>query len=243
MSEESIKRVLVELDSLLDTRIATVARMNSAAAVIMLDGRYQERDIDDFKVLTNGLIDNEAFDKQYSERDRETLKLARLTNIIKLIQFIVRETEIQKETEPFTNSLSIDVNLYPYILDSHEKELIVDMLTFYVGVEVYVSTVFYPLDAITPSFIKDKYSAVIIYQFNKWFELHAKELNNIMIPRNMIFAPALLIKKPEEYKEMVIEGAENYTPFNLLEMSLVDRLKLEMLKPSEFSILSIEKGT
>lgn len=235
-----VKTLLVELDCLLDTRLATVSHLDQEAATALLtDPAYRERDRDDFGELTQGRITHDQFIEAYAARDKDVLKQARPTRIIKLVHEIALEIEQQRMTTPGIDSLVIDINVYPYELSDTEREYICSAIRYYVGMEPTIQTVSITPEDLTPTAIRDNWDGVILYDFDQWFTHHANALNTVLIPRHLMFVPALFIKRVENPEDLVVEGAENMTPFTMLEMSMVERLSLEMLRPKEFSIIDL----
>lgn len=237
MKTDEDKTLLVELDCLLDTRIATVSSLNSRAAVDLLNKRYSERVMDDFESLTGGGVTNEQFRKKYAERDTDILKDSRPTRIIYLLQKIVMDLLNQKHCGPEVTSVTVAINIFPYKMNMSEREALITSITTMLHLDADVVIVELSLDKLTPTLLKDNWDATIIYDFNMWFTLHADELDTVTLPRNLLFAPALLISEIKDPNDLKVEGLEDVGPFALLEMSMVDRITLELLAVKEFSII------
>lgn len=235
MSDNPIKRLLVDLDCLLDTRIATVAKIHPEASRELLGTEYLNRDIDDFELLTKGLVSNESYKEAYAKRDKETLLLARPTKILKLLNEMSIDLEKLVIDTPFIKEFKIVINYYPYELNDKEQEELIEVLYEFVTSSTRIELISKPLEEVTPSLIKSKYDAFIIYEFDKWFSYHQDVFNTLLMPTKVIFAPALYIKKPTE--EELNELAEsNLTPFSSLELSVIERFSLELIKVREFSL-------
>ena len=239
MSDNPVKRLLVELDTLLDTRFATIQRYwPEAAEHFEKTGLYWDRDCDDFETLSGGVIPLEDYTKRYAARTVDRLKMARPTGIVKLLAEISNEVESQKIQAPDIDSLKVDVNIYPYTFTNDEIEFLKTSVMFYSGLETEISIVSESLKALTPTRIRARWDGVILYDFNGWFTFHADELNTVPIPRHLMFAPALFIKPVESAEDVkVITPNGELSPFSALEMCFVSRLCLELLKPTEFSRL------
>lgn len=236
--KEETKRLLVELDCLLDTRLGTIESLHPpAAAELYLGDTYYSREIDDWSSLTNGLISKEDFDKAYGNRGQEILALSRPTRMLGFLNRLTRDLDMAKITAPDVEKIEVVVNLYPYQLTNREKEVLETLVYSYCSLGTEVSTTELNYAQITPSLMRDNYDGVILYEFDRWFSLHAKELNSVLIPRNSLFAPALYIKPPEELFKEAPEEFEGVSPFAQLEMSTIERLGLELLRAKEFSIL------
>ena len=64
-----IRRILMSMDVLLDTRLGVMANINPAAAThLVLNRDYFDRDYDDWFTLTGGLVTKDQFDEAYANR-------------------------------------------------------------------------------------------------------------------------------------------------------------------------------
>lgn len=232
------KNMLVELDCLLDTRISTVSLINEKAAVELLKPEYRKRTWDDIHTLTGGLVDNETFREAYDNRGVETLINARCTAIVVMLNHFLMELEDQSTDSPEFDSTRVDVNVYPYDLSSDEQEMLVTAVMAYAGIQTQVKVVRFPYAEITPKRLKDNYHAVILYDFDKWFSLHVEALEHVRIPRCTMLAPALYVKDPGD-EALEIEELPDKTPFEVLEMAVIERLGLELLEPRLFSLVEM----
>ncbi len=235
---EEVKRLLVELDCLLDTRLGTIERLHPpSAAKLYLGEAYYQREIDDWAGLTEGVVSQAAFDESYKARDPKTLELSRPTRMLGFLSRLTRELDMAKITAPDVEKVEVTINVYPYQLTKREREILETLVYSYCSLGTEVTTTSLTYKEITPARMRDQYDGVILYEFDRWFSLHAKELNTVLIPRNTLFAPALYIKPPEELFKEAPEEFEGISPFAQLEMSMIERLGLELLRPREFSIL------
>lgn len=235
----TIKTFLVELDTLLDTRIGTVSKLNEEAAVALLKSEYRQRKVDDFEHLTGGLVTNADYRYSYEQRDVETLKASRCTNMVFLLKDLVDKVEGQRIDTPYAERVIVEVNVHPYRLSSEEEDALITAVMAYAGMETEVRVVRYALEDLSPGIIKDRWDAVILYEFNEWFKHHNEALKTVKLPANLMFAPALFVDRVPEPDEVKIEGLEGVDPFALLEMSMVERLKLELIDARFFSLVEL----
>jgi len=237
-ADNPIKRLYVELDCILDTRLATISKIDQSVAKDLFNGSYKERNRDDFAFLTNGRVSNEEFIEAYKKRNVDTLQRARPTNILKLLFNIAKEIESQRIDMPDVERLIVEVNVFPYKLTDEEKDYLISTIMTFLTIGTEVKIIEYPMIRIDPLKIKDTWDAVIIYDFNGWFTLHGEKLSNVQLPRVLMFAPALYIKDPKELEEDIKDN-NGISPFTAMELGLVERISLELLKPKEFSIISL----
>lgn len=239
---EENKTVLVELDCLLDTRLGTVERINPAAANrLYLGDAYYERDIDDWATLTEGVVDNATFQSHYAARDAHTLELSRPTRMLGFIKRLTQDLDASKVMSPEIESVHVVVNVHPYTLSERECEVLETLVYSYCAIGTKVTTTSLAYEAITPETMETHFDGVVLYEFDRWFTLHAEALNQKLIPRNSLFSPALYIKPPEALKKETPEEFHSVTPFAQLEMAMVERLGLELFRVKEFSVVPFGK--
>lgn len=232
----AIKTVMVELDALLDTRLATLDRLDPKAAHDILEARYWERTMDDFGKLTQGAVTNEAFWDAYRQRDVETLKRSRCTELVVVLDRQMKELEARVGADPEVMGTKVVVNTYPYRLDDDERASLVNAVMAYAGVTTEVTTVSLAYEDLTPSYIKQHWDHLYLYEFDRWFALHQKALRHTYLPRVKLTAPAFYLRDPSEAEDVDFSSLE-MSPFTALEISLVERLHLELGPASAFSLI------
>lgn len=240
MEDNTIKKILVELDCLLDTRIATVALIESAAASAMIDNNYQNREIDDYYQLTNGLVTTEQFKQRYYDRDVDTLKGSLPTNMVKYLRSISINLSKQKIADPEVEGLTVYVNVNPYQLTEEEKQQLSLVVGHYLYPETVVKIIDLKMSSLTPSKIKHDWDAVILYDFNHWFSENVTTLDTVAIPRNIMYAPALYLDHVPSKEELTNEEGVVVNAFHLMEASVASKLALEFLNPALFSLMELK---
>lgn len=227
--------VYVELDALLDTRLATVAKIDSDAAVTLVTGEeYFERQIDDFEALTG--IDVQTFREAYKARDIVTLQASRRTQAPQLLHELITKLEMAESTTPYVEGLEVEVNVWPYELDNDEVDVLISAVMAFSGVETLVRAVRIQPADLTPKLIKDYYSGMIMYNFREWFELQLRNFNAVKIPDLPILAPAIWYEKIPVPDDYLSEGVKpNINPFRLCEVGLYDVFQLNLLPAEVFS--------
>lgn len=235
---EQQRSLLVELDCLLDTRIAAINQIDPAVAAQLLEGRdYHTRQRDNFEKMTQGAITDTQFREAYAARNKETLKCARPTNIVRLLYEITQELEAQLITEKDFEGFQIEINIYPYELTYGECEAIKSAVMHYTSFSTNFEVVSVPPKHIDPPTIKKRWDGLILYDFDTWFTHHVETLNKVLLPRHLMFVPALYIKEDDEEFQEIAD--EIHSPFELLTYSMTERLKMNFLPPKEFSIIDL----
>lgn len=240
MKHDGKKKIYVELDALLDTRIATLDSLDEYAVDRALRKGYVEREDDNFEILTEGLIEQSTYEQAYQNRDQKILENARPTFALNFLQELLLEMDLQKTTTPFVDRITVIVNVWPYELTKDQRDVLVLSLGHYLPKETWVETTSISLNDLEPQYIKTHYDALMLYHFDAWFSLHAKTLESVPLPQHTFYVPALLVKQyPEQEKKEIQNELSELglaNPFEYLTLAVSMHLGLEMLNVKIFSI-------
>ncbi|EKD22610.1 MAG: hypothetical protein ACD_84C00038G0007 [uncultured bacterium] len=241
MSSKNEKRegIYVELDVLLDTRMGTLKRINSDLAdKIALSETYHSREHDVF----DG-IDPTQFKEVYQNRDVLTLSMSLLTNAIPLIRHLISQLGEQAIARPFHDGGEVFLNYYPYQLSREDVDEIQKAMTIWMQGIAPVTLINIPPNNLTPSYCKENYSLMLMYEYASWIDMHAEEFAKVQIPDVTLFVPAIYFeKKPteEELKGMVKESMH---PMQAIEFLASTIIGLKLIDVMHFSILSKDQKT
>lgn len=237
--------LLIELDAILDTRIATVAKISPAASIKLLSDLYRKRNHDDLGILFED-IDNDAFKEAYSKRDTDVLRQARPTKMFFHLVSLTAEMVREAIAHPFVKEVRIDINTYPYKLSEVERKDIETMISYYVGPVVTVSTVMLPPSVLTPKYLDENYTLVVMYDFDTWLVTHLndeKDIKHKRCPRVTLLAPAKYrdgYNLPKEEDLISNEdGGLRADPFEVTRFALIDYIGLEFYPMDFYSLVQL----
>lgn len=232
------RRLYVELDGLLDTRLATLILLDETQALKALESGYRTRDSDDWSKL--GLsVQEGAYADRYRNRDGETLKAARPTGAVPMINRMVNAfTEMTTKT-PFVEKVSLDVNFWPYHVTDDVRLEILAAIKHMVGQTVDVDSVFFSPSDLSPELIDRSWDGVILYDFNTWLAIHEGALREKPIPTVAFMVPALYANRPPKPGEAVVDELGEISPFAALEMVLTEYLMLHVMDVKYFSLIDV----
>lgn len=233
------KRLYVELDGLLDTRLGTLIRLDEPQAQVALAGGYFTRESDDWSKL--GLsVDQAAYDDLYRHRDETTLKMSRCSDLVPMVHRMTHELESMGAKTPFVSEITLDVNFWPYQLSDEIRQEILSAVRIMVSPSVKVESVWFAPAQLNPELIDRSWDGVLMYDFNTWLTEHQERLKDKQIPRIPFIVPALYwngIPTPEETE---IEDVGQIDPFAALEMLLAEYVMLHMVEPKFFSLIDLK---
>jgi hypothetical protein len=228
--------VYVDLDSLLDTRIATISSISQEAAVLLVkDSRYYERLIDDFEPMCG--ISRERFDEAYAERDRGTLQRSVLTNIIVALRKLIDGLVKSELTDPTVDGVEVVVNFWPYRLSGSETRDIVRSTMYYMGMRPTVRSIYVAPKDLTPQYIKSTFSGLIMYDYPLWFKLNCDALVHCRMPDVTLMAPALFKDRIPTDEEAEVNTLKGMNPFEVTEFATLQCIGLTMIESGYFTLI------
>lgn len=233
---KDVQKLLVSLDAILDTRLATVASLSVELASKLAETNYRNRLSRKLSLLLPE-IDDVAFENAYSCRDVETLAASRMTGGMIYLSSIIQTLEEQAVNMPHVDGVALEINIHPYQLDEEFRKAIIDSISCYCGLFVEIKIVDYPLSTLTPTRIKSEWACLMLYDFDEWLTLHGDELKRVKIPDVSMIVPALYlgaIPTEEDLKSPLLKTVE---PFALTEAALIEFLSLHMVDAGYFSII------
>lgn len=236
-------KIYIDLDSLLDTRLGTLAKINDSLASDNFDTNYHFRERDSFKGISR-----EEFKKAYAKRDEETLSLSRITNIFK---FVIPKLIIPliDKTRPnsYVEGLILEINLYPYLLDDETKQEIHRAISVWIENLIPITLVTLSIEERTPEHCRDNYVAVIQYEHADWLNYHYNcsawssigEMASkvVRLPKLPFFVPALLDGQDFNPEELNEEERKLGHPLKAYEFMVSLLVKLEFIDVEYFSII------
>lgn len=237
-SEQSI---LIDLDTVLDTRFGTLFQHSPLVAQQALrDKTYFSRQINDWKAL--GGLDATSFRRHYDERTWEVLKHSPPTGFLFALRTMIDDLAAQKVHTPFADEVTLSVNYFPYELHPLELEEMRKLVGIATGLtEKRVEMVSIPLQQLSPLLIRNRYTGMILYNFCEWMELQQDAFLKHNMPKIVVLAPALYRDRIPEQDEVAIKGFENLSPFELSEGALAGCFDLSFLDMKFFSAIPPEE--
>lgn len=218
--------ILIDLDVLLDTRIATLVQLDPEEAVKILKSGYSSRTTDDLSGIDT-TITTEEYKTAYAKRDIETLKTSRMTNYIFELAMTVKQlTENLAKDNTRVKDPCVVINYYPYKdLDTEVLSQIVYAIQQHITTAVDIKTVYLEPDKLDLKALKNlEILTYITYDFKTWFETSfsiAKGKNAIIsYPKFTIVVPKIM---PEltSFDQLDADSRQilqNKTPFEFMKL-------------------------
>lgn len=189
-------KVLVDLDSLLDTRLSLLFDMctNSDELTELLHtGKYQNRTTDDFKLSCT----DEVFADKYINRTKDLLTNATITSVVGFIENYINNT-VASELPDEVIHTTVVVNTHPYDLDDDEHVNIILAMATKTHNNTDVTTIHKSPRELTPEYLSKNATVLIMYNFTHWLETHCVSgaLMKTPLPGLETIVPLLLTGAP-----------------------------------------------
>lgn len=229
----NVRWISVSLDTLLDTRLGIVAgRHPDVAQALVGDQRYHMRVYENWSMLSGGKFTNDEFRTWWAERNTEDLKRSVMTSIVYPLGSILARIEamcldVGEGYEP-----GIDINIWPYDLDPDEVEALRTAVSIRLGRSIIIVINSIPLNEYSLEWINRNYAACVLYDFDGWYNVHAKDLLKTPIPTVSMLIPKIFAKDPGSMKVADMENS-----FKVFVVQHIGVVSIEPINAEFFSVL------
>uniref|UniRef100_A0AB39CD99 Uncharacterized protein n=1 Tax=Pseudomonas phage RVTF4 TaxID=3236931 RepID=A0AB39CD99_9VIRU len=200
-----IRRIMISLDALLDTRLGVISNIDSDAAKHLVSSlTYWERNYDDWYKLTGGRVPNEVFQKAWAERGgentRRTLDACFESGLSPFIYQCLAEADINMMSgmTPIEEEIGLAINIYPYDLSFQEKQELINIMQLKYGTELPVMVVSHSLEEMSPELLSSGYGMLVLYDFAEWFKIHHVAIVATLMSDFVVVHPKLFDRDPSE---------------------------------------------
>jgi len=226
---------LVSLDVLMDTRLATIRRMNEEQSQLIQANWYHKRTVDRFD-RKGANVNQAAYEALYAARDEDTLKLAFMTQLPKYLMTLIARLTTTQGMPLLSQQFKIDINLFPYQLAEPVKESIRSAIETYTNGAAEINLVDYAPEELTVQLIKNTYAICFMYDFNEWLMHHTEEFKQTTMPEVRMVVPRLYLKDaPSELLKKV--DAEEYV-WEQMSLMFVGLVGVVFMDVNLFSIVT-----
>lgn len=240
-------RMLVELDSILDTRLGVLLDIDPEKVPTILAKDYHDRLWDVFPE-----VDLLTFQRRYQSRDTKILKNSWATPMIDLMADFVYKTLQQTLRTPFHKQPMLEINTYPFKVSDEEASVIISAVAAKTDDQCDIKIVYYHPEDLNPVFLKNTYEVVMMYDFQEWLETHSKNGNwkKYSCPGVTVMAP-LMVKNTDSFdpKKKIEHILSDYETLTKTMAPYVDIQFLPMaafcwkFNPSKALVPDTPKGT
>lgn len=210
MADNKIAAILVELDALLDSRLATLRGIDPKAVDRMLkSGYYNSRTEDVFPG-----VDAVAYREAYAKRNFETLaSYPIMTGMVPVLRDLVGSYSVDSVLDPAIDSVKVVVMTHPYDLTSDEKQALHDSLSYYLSGMATIEFTNLTYSELTPQHCNANYRDMVFYNFLDWAKSQETNIQSRRIPTVRVIVPAFqyIPLDPEIAEELKERGVSVFT--------------------------------
>ena len=182
-----------DLDSTLDTRLATIFKLDNRASLVNIaNDDYFNRTQDLFKG-----VDYNSYISLYENRDKRILESATVTKIPIMIMDFAENTYLSSKNDLEIKKPKVILNLYPYKLDKDEIANIIKGLALATEGKIDIETVYMDYEELTPNWIDTNVDILCMYNYKYWLDAQS-ENNNFNTQRcceTTLLAPKVIFSK------------------------------------------------
>lgn len=234
MQSSSEFKLLLDLDAMFDTRMGTLLDLHPDIANVMDMKEYRKRTIDNWEVITGGLVTREAFDAHYSQRGIDILSKCIISGIVPLLMNYIDSIRDRYIRGVDITSISIDINTFPYLLPGPISDTLQNCLRALLPVYVEVDICRHELADLSPEVMKNHYSGWITYDVHPWLERYHEDLLATPLNGLSVITPKLFKRELGESDDDGEDIFKDMDKHGLLEMVMEDFLHIEHIHVSDF---------
>lgn len=236
-----MKKFLIDLDILLDTRLSVIANYNQTVAKQLLaNDAYRYRESDQWDKLTNGVVSNELFKELYDNRggdnSRDTIEASVIANMVPVIHRLIGEelaTHLDNKDDDKGHPILV-VNYYPYVLNTEERDTLVGIIKDLFGKDQQVELVNLNMKSVSPRYLYDNVALVIMYEMHDWIKLHYESLTKLRAGSVTFLGPKLFEKDVSE-----LETEDKKQQLQLFKMIHLQCMNFDYINAEYFSAIKI----
>lgn len=220
------------LDTLYDTRLATLEMIDPRLVKLALQGNYMTRQEDSFP-----MVDKETFAKVYEVRDTEVLDLALPTDAFRIIYEFLKQAVPMTVDNPWGDEAGVYLNVWPYKIDRVTAQNMLEPIMKMVENTAHVHILNMTNKELTPQFCGENFGVMAVYDYQEWLEEQSVVGNfpKVQIPNVTLVAPKLYgasIPTEDELRE--IKRKTGMDPFRTAEFEACGLIGLQYAEIQSF---------
>lgn len=222
--------LLVDLDSLFDTRLAILDLLDPLLAAHALKNGYLDREDNNFEFCPLAL-----FNELYAKRDNEVLGRSMMTQVKTIVIDFIKDANTRYKSTKTQAYPSVYINVWPYKISEDAAGELLQPFHKAVGGKVHIHLINMPPKDITPEVCKERFSHMIMYDFMEWLMLMGATGALQRNPMNEVtlIAPRLYPSgKPADDEN---QSRNEVEPYACAELFFAPYVKLELYIAKLFS--------
>lgn len=233
INESDTENIYLDLDTILDTRLGTLAIMGDEHPIRALNsGKYHKRLLDEFEGISV-----QEFRAAYAKRDLDTLKRSVVTNVTFFLRRLIKDSLLSAVIQQHVEKMCFTVNVYPYdFTDPDLVEMLIGCIRFHTYSTSNVQIISIPDEELTPEFVAANYQIMIRYDWVNWVDKHKEYFEKQGIPNVTFVVPELFYDAIPTQDDIDRLSLKKQNPFTMTEQVTAALFRLKHMPVSLFSI-------
>lgn len=233
----STVKILVDLDAILDTRLAVAESLEPGMALKLMGAEWGLRTDDHslWELATD--YDEATYKKAYGQRDYRVLQKSVTTNILNYINRDLYEHVGTEDVDKGSSKYGITVNIWPYVLSRTEIEELTVILRLKVPMAQVIEFESVALQRASSAWlVNQSFTHYYLYDINLWLKKHHVALISKPEPRLSIIGPTIAEHSLSALTEREQELAKAISPWESMEQSFCLYVMLRYIDVGFFSL-------
>ena len=224
------KKIYVDLDCLLDTRLGTLVTISPDFAFEATSSKdYYLREQDAFTAASFGPLTREEFKRVHDALPQQVLKNSLMTKMPHFIRELSAQLVVRNIGTPYAMNVEIEVNTYPYAFSPEEAQTLLQVCAYRLGERFSVSLTHRSYKELALSTVRDAYVAMIMYSYHEWVNFNDLEIKKKPLKELSLYVPKLYFGEPPTAEQLQTFAEHNTGPFELSQQVLAPLVLIQYL--------------
>lgn len=219
-TQQNPNNIYITLDSLLDTRLGTLIKINNKFAFnVSNNEKYYNRQIDDFEDDELGSLSKDNYDKVYSTFKNEIIHLSLKTKMYKFLKELCGILLEKTIATPYGSDIEVHVNIHPFNLNDEEIKLLSKAISFHLNNLYSVKIINISLEDLNCKHVKENYCAMIMYNYGEWMNLHQLQMQKREVKNVALYIPRINFVRlltEEEVKDCTTDQGDIFDTLSII---------------------------
>jgi hypothetical protein len=235
LSPSAIKKIYVDLASLLDIRLGTLITLDADFAFsVSSDPAYYTREHDQFYTPEQGMLSKENYLALQQRFPDLIVRNALVTQVPSFVQQLCISLTEKAVESPHVGLIEIEVNTYPHVFNDDEVTSLLSACIHHFSEHFSIQIVTRPLSNLDMAYVAERYYAMVMYNPSDWINLHQRQLQKGKFKDLTLYCPRINHGRAfndEERYELQEKGTDIY---HVLQTVMAPILRLEYLPVATF---------
>lgn len=225
-----MKKLLVNLDTLLDTRLGALISINPDFAYdISSKDTYYNRQLDEFSSDKLGTLNKDIFKNFHTKNKQLCLRNSIKTKMPRFIFELLNTLSILNVDNPNKFATDVVINTAGFDLSQEQINVLCLNVSSQLLDKFNVTAQSIPDSELTVDLIKEKFFAMIMYDYTAWMQCHTNTLKDSALRDVRLYIPRLKFIRELSDDEREIFKGKTVDEFDIMQLALCSFIQLQFL--------------